>query len=191
MDGTPDLRLPLAPVGVYSRIVESRLAREPAEEPESPEAAAGGLEAVVDDAGERIQELVDAAERVGALTESLGFRMESLKREAQALVDVLDEARRSLSELAEAGGAAPKVAAVQEAKPAPEPPPSPAPRPHPVPDARPATPPNRIPEQAVLRATQMAVAGTERAEIEQMLREEFGVTDAAGAVDQMLRSDRP
>jgi hypothetical protein len=182
----------LAGVGVYSRIVESRLAREPAEEPETGDAAARGLEAVVDDAGERIQELVDAAERVGALTESLGFRMESLKREAQALVDVLDEARRSLSGLAEADGA-PEVRQAPVTEPAPEPPspPQATPRPHPVPDPSPDAAPKRIPEQAVLRATQMAVAGEERREIERMLRDEFGVTDPAGAVDQLLRSERP
>ena len=179
-------------MGVYSRIVESRLAREPADEPEAPNEAAGGLQAVVDDAGERIQELVDAAERVGALTESLGFRMESLKREAQALVDVLDEARRSLSELAEAGGA-PEIRKASAPEPSPEPSaPQPAPRPQPVPDPPPApSAPERIPEPAVLRATQMAVAGEERAEIERMLRDEFGVTDAAGAVDQLLRPERP
>lgn len=179
-------------MGVYSRIVESRLAREPADEPEAAEQATGGLEAVVDDAGERIQELVDAAERVGALAESLGFRMESLKREAQALVDVLDEARRSLSDLAEAGGA-PEVRAVPAPEPAPAPP-SPqaaASRPQPVPEAAPEAAPKRIPEAAVLRATQMAVAGEERTEIERMLREEFGVTDPAGAVDQLLRTERP
>jgi hypothetical protein len=37
----------------------------------------------------------------------------------------------------------------------------------------------------------MAVAGTERTEIEQMLRDEFAIADAKEMVDRVLRSDRP
>jgi hypothetical protein len=178
-------------MGVYSRIVEARLGQAPDPEPDEPQPAPANLQEVVDDAGERIQELVDAAERVGALTESLGFRMETLQREAQSLVDVLDQARRSLSELAEAGGAAEsRTAAEPTAEPEPRPPQPQAPAPHPVPEARPAPGPSRVPEQAVLRATQMAVAGTERAEIEQMLRSDFGISDPASVIDRMLRSKR-
>jgi hypothetical protein len=188
-------------LGVYSRIVEATFGPEPAAGPERPEPGPADLEQVVDDVGGRIEEIVDAAERVGALADSLGFRLESLQREAQALVDVLDRAKRSLGELAEAAAAPqareeppPAPAAEPRTRPAlapsrPSPQPAPAP-PHPVPEARPAASPPRVPEQAVLRATQMAVAGTGRAEIEQMLREEFGVTEPAGVVDRMLRSDR-
>lgn len=179
-------------VGVYSRIVEATLGHETAAEPEKPQPAPADLEEVVVDVGGRIQEIVDAAERVGALTESLGFRIESLQREAQALVDVLDQARRSLGELAEVEAAQPSSRTPQGLAPAPEPAPRPQPpRSLPVPDAKPEPSPQRIPEQAVLRATQMAVAGTERTEIEQMLRDEFGIADATEMVDRVLRSDRP
>jgi hypothetical protein len=179
-------------VGVYSRIVEATLGHEAAAEPEKPQPAPADLEGVVVDVGGRIQEIVDAAERVGALTESLGFRIESLQREAQALVDVLEQARRSLGELAEVDATQPSGRATPDLAPAPEPAPQPRrPRSLPVPDAKPEPSPQRIPEQAVLRATQMAVAGTERTKIEQMLRDEFGVADAPEVVDRMLRSDRP
>jgi predicted nucleic acid-binding Zn-ribbon protein len=40
--------------------------------------------------------------------------------------------------------------------------------------------------EAVLRATQMAVAGSERDEIEAEMRDEFGVGDPARLVDQVL-----
>jgi hypothetical protein len=179
-------------VGVYSRIVEATLGHEGEAEPEKPQPAPAGLEEVVVDVGGRIQEIVDAAERVGALTESLGFRIESLQREAQALVDVLDRARRSLGELAEVEAPQPSSRKAQGLAPAPEPAPKPQPpRSLPVPDARPEPGPQRIPEQAVLRATQMAVAGSERTAIEQMLRDEFGVADTTEVVDRVLRSDRP
>jgi hypothetical protein len=172
------------------RSVDSRLAREPAREPTPPQPAERDPADVVDDVGGRIQEIVDEAERVGALTESLGFRIESLQRDAQALVDVLDEARRSLTALADV--ATPESRQDEDAgQPAPEAPAHPQPpRPRPVPDAAPAPEPDRVPDQAILRATQMAVAGTERTEIEQMLRDEFGVTNARAVVDQMLRSGR-
>jgi hypothetical protein len=183
-------------VGVYSRIVEATLGHETPAEPEKPAPGPADLEGVVVDVGGRIQEIVDAAERVGALTESLGFRIESLQREAQALVDVLDQARRSLGDLAEVEAARSSGRATPDLAPAPEPAPEPAPQPQPprslpVPDVKPEPSPQRIPDQAVLRATQMAVAGTERTEIEQMLRDEFGVADATGVVDRMLRADRP
>jgi hypothetical protein len=42
------------------------------------------------------------------------------------------------------------------------------------------------PEEAVLRATQLAVAGTDRSEIEETLRSEFGLEQPAGLVDDIL-----
>lgn len=42
------------------------------------------------------------------------------------------------------------------------------------------------PEEAVLRATQMAVAGSSRSEIEATLSDEFGLADAAPVVDDIL-----
>jgi hypothetical protein len=43
-------------------------------------------------------------------------------------------------------------------------------------------------EQAVLRATQMAITGADRAEIERTLREDFQIADPVPIVDQLLDS---
>lgn len=75
--------------------------------------------------------------------------------------------------------------------------PEPAARPEPVsapgpnPIAYPGTgasdsAPSETPEEAVLRATQMAVAGNSRSEIEATLADEFGLADATPVVDDIL-----
>ena len=46
------------------------------------------------------------------------------------------------------------------------------------------------PEEPLLRATQMAVAGTERPEIEATLKQEFGIEAPGEIVDQVLGSDK-
>ncbi len=158
-----------------------------------------GLGDVVANVGERVQEILDAAERIAGdiraeaeaaadrylrerrqeaeravedgvreftnLTQSLSGRVETLQREASALVEALEQARRSLAGFAE--GVEPHPEAATDAAPA-----------------------EKIPEQAILRATQMAVAGIERTEIELMLRTEFGVEDPAALIDRMLRPER-
>jgi hypothetical protein len=43
-----------------------------------------------------------------------------------------------------------------------------------------------VPEEALLRATQMAVAGNDRAEIERTLEAEFGITDPHFITDELL-----
>jgi hypothetical protein len=43
-----------------------------------------------------------------------------------------------------------------------------------------------VSEDAVLRATQMAVAGNSREEIETVLRTEFGVSDPASVTNEIL-----
>jgi hypothetical protein len=150
---------------------------------------------VVANVGDRVQEILDAAERIAGeiraeaeaaadrylrerrqeaeraleegvreftnLTQSLSVRVETLQREASALVEGLEQARRSLTRFAE-GVERPPEAATDPA------------------------PAEKIPEQAILRATQMAVAGIERGEIEVMLRTEFGVEDPAAVMDRML-----
>ncbi|HYH62647.1 MAG TPA: hypothetical protein VD766_12340, partial [Solirubrobacterales bacterium] len=45
------------------------------------------------------------------------------------------------------------------------------------------------PEEAVLRATQMAVAGSPRSDIEVALRDEFGLDDPGSVVDDILGPD--
>jgi hypothetical protein len=52
---------------------------------------------------------------------------------------------------------------------------------------RPASPPQRGgPDEPLLRAIQMAVAGSERAEIESTLHRDFGVEEPGAIVDQIL-----
>jgi hypothetical protein len=189
--------------------MESRFTPSPAESegPRGEDAAGRGpteLADVVANVGERVQEILDAAERIAAdiraeaeaaadrhlrerrqeaeraveqgvreftnLTQSLSVRVETLQREASALVEALEQARRSLVGFAQGVEQRPDA-------PTPEPPTD-------------TPPPERIPEQATLRATQMAVAGVERTEIEVMLRTEFGVEDPAAVIDRMLGPER-
>jgi hypothetical protein len=182
----------------------------------APEPEPTGLGEVVANVGSRVQEILDTAERLATeiraeaqaagdnylyerrreaeqavedgvreftgLTHSVAARVETLQREASALVEALEDARRRLETLARS---------VE-----PQHPPtigSPVVQPAPPDGAETGTEPagdDKIPEQAILRATQMAVAGIERTEIELMLRTEFGIRDPGSVVDQMLRSER-
>ena len=49
---------------------------------------------------------------------------------------------------------------------------------------------NSVPEEALLRATQMAVAGSSRGAIERFLVEEYGVDDPDPLLDSVLGADR-
>jgi hypothetical protein len=128
----------------------------------------------------------DRVREFGTMVQSLSLRIESLQREAGALVDALEEARRSLGGL-EPSQVSAASTQVPPAPPAPQYPPPPAPDHSPLPADDDAG--AGIPERAILRATQMAVAGTERTEIERMLRTEFDVKDPVAVVDEMLRSE--
>jgi hypothetical protein len=182
-----------------------------------PGRAPTGLGDVVANVGDRVQEILDAAERIAGeiradaeaagenyvnerrreaeraveegvreftgLTHSVTARVETLQREASALVEVLEDARRRLASLAQS---------VEPQTPPPfraSPPEAPSP-PQPAAAEADTSEGEKIPEQAILRATQMAVAGIERTEIELMLRTEFEIRDPASVVDQMLRSER-
>ncbi len=207
-------------MGVYSRIVELRSDAEGVSDAEnrpiSPARSRSDVASLVANVGERIQELLDAAERVAgriqddaetaaaehqqqrraetdrmigerirefdSIGRSLAGSVEGLQREARELIQELDDAARRLSELGgdASPGTEPRPAAVK-----PSPPPSPQPVAYPGTAARTGV----VPEQAVLRATQLAVGGTGRAEIEQMLRSDFGVEDPAPVMDRLLRSE--
>jgi hypothetical protein len=236
---------------VYSRLTQSRSSQAPEDDgraagetgapPAPDQAPAGaGLGGVVANVGERVQEILDLAERVAgdirteaetaserqiadsrreadrvvderlgelaSLTRSLTGQVEAVAREARALIAQLDGARERLADI----GAQPDrtdprpdrtdthpVSAMptEDAPAAPvDAPAAPVDTPAaPVDAAAEASPDsdgNQIPEQAVLRATQMAVAGVERTQIEHMLRSEFGVDDATTVVDKMLLSER-
>jgi hypothetical protein len=49
-----------------------------------------------------------------------------------------------------------------------------------------SAPQNGAPEEALIKATQMAVSGSARSEIEATLREEYKVSDAGRVVEQIL-----
>jgi hypothetical protein len=163
-----------------------------------------GLGEVVANVGDRIQEIIDTAERIAGeiradaeaagdayleerrreadrlveagvreftdVTNSLAVRVEALQREASALVEALEEARGSLVGFAPGFERPPDLHAAGEER---------------VPEQD-----ERVPEQAILRATQMAVAGVERPEIESMLRREFEIQDPAALVDRLLHSEQ-
>jgi hypothetical protein len=57
------------------------------------------------------------------------------------------------------------------------------------PEAGNAKPAEPVGEEPLLRATQMAVAGASRADIEEALRTEFGVSDPAAVADEILGAE--
>lgn len=175
-------------------------------------AQAEGLTEAVANVGDRVQEIIDTAERVAGdiraeaeivaarhleeqrqradraleermrelerVTRMLSTRAASVQRETSALTRELDDA---VARMARFSGSDP-LASVPVGSPE---------RPEPEVHAYPGTAAReRTSQQAILRATQMVVAGDERGEIERMLRTEFGVRDPAGVVEDMLRTDR-
>ena len=157
----------------------------------------------VSEATARIQEIIDAAERVAeeirAEAEAEADRyLAERRRDADRLVE---ERARSLEELsgllteraryvqeqvgALAGALERTVASLRPGAS----PPSPEPRP-PAGEVESAEPLHTRAgggaEEPLLRATQMAVEGTERAEIERTLRREFGVDEPNAIVDRIL-----
>lgn len=190
-----------------------RSAESEAEVAASPRPSA--LRQSVTEAGQRIQQIVDAAERVAADIEAdarteadryLGDRVREADRLFEARAEALKEMTAGILEQAEVlrGEAAALTSRVAQfldeaggggerhapdaAKVAPEE--GPAPR-----DER-AVAPSRasdgedsdtaVSEDALLRATQMAVAGSSRDEIETVLRTEFSVSDPTSVADEIL-----
>ena len=146
---------------------------------------AGDLERSASDAIDRIQQIIETAERVAGqiragATEDAKRHVEDARRGADrltmervtlisqltdSLIERADEVKRRSEELIGA-----LEAAVGEV----------------APRSEPAAEPEIAPELAVLRATQMAVAGSERAEIEQVLRSEYGIRDTGRFLDRIL-----
>jgi hypothetical protein len=160
----------------------------------------------ISSAAEKIQEIVDAAERVAldiraeAETEAARYR-EDRRREADASVEErtrrFEELSASLSEHAErvraevASLSAELGRAVDELRRRDSQAPV-VPVTYPGTDARQGarddgteTP---VPAGALIRAAQMAVAGNSRAEIEATLRDEFELSDPGAVTDDILGS---
>ena len=108
----------------------------------------------------------------------------SLRREAEMVLEHAEELARVaedvLLELRESPGAADSR---REEAPVPAPEPSNG-------GAREPERPGRGSEQFLLRAAQLAVAGTERDQIEEVLRTEFGISTPGPIVDEILGRDR-
>lgn len=211
-------------MGVYSRLVESRNAKAesdsaPVSDPPAaePPPAARGFDDILAGVSERVQELLDSAERTAIeirseaeaaskrhleerreeadrvfgerlrelqrVARSLSTRTSGIWREISSLTLELEEATSRLERL---GGPDP-LAATPEGEP--EEPPTEPDRLESEPIAYPGTAAG-APDRALLRATQMAVAGTDRAEIERMLRTDFGLDDPASVVDEILSDQR-
>lgn len=162
---------------------------EPGSEPvEDGGSRSPGLRAAVTFAGERIQELIDTAERVGEEVRAdaelsaahrlrevmrgadrlLEDRQRGLTRLTESLAAHTDRLEQGVQELVELlRGTLDGLAQVAD----------PEPR---------ETPAVRAPDGAVLRAAQLAVAGKPAGEIERVLRHEFGIADPAPLVDEIL-----
>jgi vacuolar-type H+-ATPase subunit H len=127
---------------------------------------------------------------VGELTDSLLARAEEIRRHSEALVAALEEARERLATEASPVAPAPRrsgrshlsaVAPVAEPRLGEEAPVRPQPVDRAETDGRP-----RTPAGARLLATQMAVSGSSREEIELRLRNGFEIEDAGAILDAIL-----
>jgi len=160
------------------------------------EAAERAAVAVIDDAEKQAQRRLEQAEAeaerlvaerlagLADLTETLQSRAEAIRAQSEQLVVDLDEARRLAAEPSSAsgdGGAAPSrgshlsAVAPVEAVPA-----APSPEPTLVPEGKGTA------AGARLLATQMAVSGNSREEIEARLRNGFEIEDTASILDAIL-----
>lgn len=212
-------------------------------EPDNRTSAPATLRSSISDAAERIDEVVQAAERVavelqedarreaeqylqerredadrlvaeraGALSElshSLVSQVEELSEQSRALAGRVDEIAEEFRSVLEEGFEAPQPGPAQIAIPGDGPIQEPVPAAEPAFDADPepalesegeilsedldeedAEPESRAPEEALLRATQMAISGRSRAEIGEQLRSEFDLDDPEPLLDQVLGPDR-
>lgn len=174
----------------------------------SENAPGAPLGSLVANVGGRIQEMLDMAERVAeevraeaqaagvtylkdrqreadrivqermaeldAVTQSLAARAANMEREATAFVAEAEQVRWRLARLiGEEGLPLESTPSAHAASDAPS-------------ERQPEETGLSVPQAAALRATQLAVAGAERSEIEHMLRDQFGMDDPL-AIDRVLR----
>jgi len=190
--------------------MESRLKPQTLEDEQTFSANDSGprsdLGSVVAEVGSRVQEVLDTAERVAgeiqaeseaaaathvqdrqreadrvvqermaeldAITQSLAARAASMERETTAFIAEVEQVRWRMARLVGDNGSPAEPATNERwgSRPASEPPEA-----------------TGVPEAAALRATQMAVAGAHRSEIERMLRDQFGM-QSPSAIDAVLRA---
>lgn len=158
-----------------------------------------------EDARTEAQRVVnESAAELASVVSPLVERVENLRVEAASLMDELQVVTESLRKLtqpdetvaktrvavdepAKAQTPEPEVPDVGEAPdPKPDSPDGPVPVAYPGKAVTSGTGASGPPEEALLRATQMAVAGNSRQEIEETLRDEFGLDDPVPVVDDIL-----
>lgn len=161
------------------------------------------------DASEEADRIVgERLDRLTGLTEELDLQAEALKQGAEALRAALAEARAEFGGAESTGGSRRMSDSAPPAEPEPARPAGPALsivgapdpesvapfngsrdlEPEPEPDFEPAS--NGTPAGARLLATQMAVSGSSREEIEQRLRSGFQIADATSILDAILGPGR-
>jgi hypothetical protein len=128
--------------------------------------------------------LTESSVQLASVVDPLAERVETLRVEAAALVHEIEAASKKLVELTqrseESSTSGPNTSSTDGNS-------GPAPVAYPgASSGTAASPASDAPEEAVLRATQMAVAGSSRSEIEETLRSEFGLADAGSVVDDIL-----
>jgi vacuolar-type H+-ATPase subunit H len=195
-----------------ARLAEIVAAAEQAAKGVIDEAEAEARERLADANEEADRIVAERLDRLAGLTEQLDLQAEALKRGAEALRAALAEARAEFGDAESFGGSramgdpAPPV----EPEPEPERPAGPSlsivgapdagsappfngsrdlePEPEPEADFEPTD--NGTPAGARLLATQMAVSGSSREEIEQRLRSGFQIPDPTSILDAILGPER-
>jgi vacuolar-type H+-ATPase subunit H len=195
-----------------ARLAEIVAAAEQAAKGVIDEAEAEARERLADASEEADRIVAERLDRLAGLTEQLDLQAEALKRGAEALRAALAEARAEFGGADSFGGSRTMRDPAHPADSEPERPAGPslsivggldpgsaAPfngsrdleperEPEPEPDFEPVS--NGTPAGARLLATQMAVSGSSREEIEQRLRSGFQIADATSILDAILGPGR-
>ena len=193
-----------------ARLAEIVAAAEQAAKGVIDEAEAEARERLADASEEADRIVAERLDRLAGLTEELDLQAEALKRGAEALRAALAEARAEFGGAESFGGSRTMRDPAPPVEPEPERPAGPSltivgapdpesvapfngsrdlePEPEPEPDFEPTA--NGTPAGARLLATQMAVSGSSREEIEQRLRSGFQIADATSILDAILGPGR-
>ncbi len=187
-----------------ARLAEIVAAAEQAAKGVIDEAEAEARERLADASDEADRIVAERLDRLAGLTEELDLQAEALQRGAEALRAALAEARAELGGAESFGGSRMTRDPAPPLEPEPQrpagpsltvvgaPDPESAPpftgsrdlEPEPEPDFEPVA--NGSPAGARLLATQMAVSGSSREEIEQRLRSGFQIADPTSILDAIL-----
>ncbi|MCW2979067.1 MAG: hypothetical protein JWO14_794 [Solirubrobacterales bacterium] len=195
-----------------ARLAEIVAAAEQAAKGVIDEAEAEARERLADASEEADRIVAERLDRLAGLTEQLDLQAEALKRGAEALRAALAEARAEFGGTESFGGSRTMHDSAPPVEPEQERPAGPSlsivgaseqegaapfngsrdlePEPEPEPEPDFETTANGTPAGARLLATQMAVSGSSREEIEQRLRSGFQIADATSILDAILGPGR-